>query len=291
MGVPLWVSAAQYTLTVIVSPEGAGSVLRNPDKPVYHEGEQVTLIPNANPGWAFSHWSGDVSGSDNPLTFNISSNMSVTANFEERDYVVIVRAAPSQAGDVVKRPDKATYNYNDPVEIEAIPQPGWKFDNWSGSTSGTTNPKTIRVRSDMDITANFSQIHYELNISINPPGRGRVRKTPDKPYYVYGDEVQLKAIGDPGYPFQNWSGDLTGSENPVTITIDGNKNITANFTAEQYTVTVAVQPSGTGSVTKDPERATYTYGNKVELTAHPQHGWRFQKWRFKTFNAQRVTVS
>jgi uncharacterized repeat protein (TIGR02543 family) len=45
--------------------------------------------------------------------------------------------------------------------------------------------------------------------------------------------VTLTAIADPGWGFVGWSGDLSGSDNPETITITGNTTITATFTTHQ----------------------------------------------------------
>src|SRR5690606_21760224 len=42
--------------------------------------------------------------------------------------------------------------------------------------------------------------------------------------------VTLTAIPNEGYAFSNWSGDASGSTNPLSISMNGNKNITANFT-------------------------------------------------------------
>jgi len=58
---------------------------------------------------------------------------------------------------------------------------------------------------------------------------GSVTKTPDQPEYEHGTPVTLQAIADSGYHFLNWSGALSGNENPVTITIDSDISITANF--------------------------------------------------------------
>ncbi|NLN71021.1 MAG: hypothetical protein GX142_09640 [Chloroflexi bacterium] len=44
----------------------------------------------------------------------------------------------------------------------------------------------------------------------------------------------LTAIRDQGYTFANWSGDLTGSNNPATIVMDADKTVTAAFTKFQY---------------------------------------------------------
>jgi len=46
----------------------------------------------------------------------------------------------------------------------------------------------------------------------------------------YGDTVQLTANANPGWTFSAWSGDMSGSTNPDTITMDGNKTVTATFT-------------------------------------------------------------
>lgn len=49
--------------------------------------------------------------------------------------------------------------------------------------------------------------------------------------YDEGTIVQISATPDAGYQFDNWSGDASGSINPLSVTMDGNKSITANFSA------------------------------------------------------------
>lgn len=74
-----------YTLTTTVI--GNGSVSLSPTGGVYEEGTVVTLTATANNGYNFAGWSGDVTNSQNPLNITISSDLSITATFEE---VVIV---------------------------------------------------------------------------------------------------------------------------------------------------------------------------------------------------------
>lgn len=72
-----------YTLTVTVSPPGAGTVAKNPDWAQYPAGTVVTLT--ASPigvGMMFDHWSGAVTGTANPTTVTMNANKSVTAHFE-----------------------------------------------------------------------------------------------------------------------------------------------------------------------------------------------------------------
>jgi uncharacterized repeat protein (TIGR02543 family) len=59
---------------------------------------------------------------------------------------------------------------------------------------------------------------------------GTVVVDPDQPGYNNGDIVELTATADNGYTFDSWSGDALGTDNPLSVTMDGNKVITANFT-------------------------------------------------------------
>jgi hypothetical protein len=62
--------------------EGQGAVEREPDKTLYNANEEVQLTANPSSGWSFSHWSGDYSGSDNPITITMNSNKNIIAHFE-----------------------------------------------------------------------------------------------------------------------------------------------------------------------------------------------------------------
>ena len=128
------------------------------------------------------------------------------------------------------------------------------------------------------VTANFTQNQYTLTVSVNPSGAGSVTKSPNKSTYVYGEQVTLTATANTGYTFSSWSGDASGTTSPTTITINSNKAVTANFTQNQYTLTVSVNPSGAGSVTKSPNKSTYVYGEQVTLTASANPGYTFSSW-------------
>jgi uncharacterized repeat protein (TIGR02543 family) len=59
------------------------------------------------------------------------------------------------------------------------------------------------------------------SITLNPLPVGGV--------YTHGTVVTLTAMASNGYTFSSWSGDLAGSTNPATITMNGNQSVTANF--------------------------------------------------------------
>jgi uncharacterized repeat protein (TIGR02543 family) len=125
------------------------------------------------------------------------------------------------------------------------------------------------------------------SLTVNYVGSGVVTRFPDQSAYSYGATVSLTAQANIGWTFSGWSGDLTGESNPATITMDGNKTVTATFTQNQYTLTMNYV--GNGFVTKLPNQATYTYGTIVNLTAQADDGWTFSGWSGDASGFDRTT--
>ena len=133
-------------------------------------------------------------------------------------------------GTVVKNPNATSYNSGTNVQLTATPNSGYTFSSWSGDATGTTNPLAVNMNSNKNITANFTAIVGSFTLNITAVN-GTVVKNPDLVGYVSGASVQLTATPSSGYTFTSWSGDATGSVNPVTVVMNSNKNVTANFTA------------------------------------------------------------
>ncbi|MFC2084550.1 T9SS type A sorting domain-containing protein [Bacteroidota bacterium] len=68
-----------------------------------------------------------------------------------------------------------------------------------------------------------------LNVEII--GEGEVTFNPERVGFVFptGTEVTVTAVADSGWDFIEWGGDLSGTDNPTTIVVDGIKNISASF--------------------------------------------------------------
>ncbi len=137
----------------------------------------------------------------------------------------------AQNGSVASSPDQAIYAPGAPVVLTATPAAGYAFASWNGDASGTANPLTVIMDGNKNITANFAVPVYSLNItSVN----GSVAKNPDQTSYVPNATVVLTATPAAGYVFTGWSGDASGTTNPLTVNMDGDKNITANFAVANY---------------------------------------------------------
>ncbi|MCP4426832.1 MAG: DUF1349 domain-containing protein, partial [Chloroflexi bacterium] len=130
-------------------------------------------------------------------------------------------------GSITKNPDQTSHTDGTAVTLQAVPDLGWTFVGWSGDLTGSVNPETITMNSHKTVTATFEAEAYTLNVT--EVGGGSVSLNPDQPIYRYDDDVTLQAKPDPGWQFDGWSGDLTGSSTSTNITMDGNKAVTATF--------------------------------------------------------------
>jgi hypothetical protein len=81
--------------------------------------------------------------------------------------------------------------------------------------------------------ASFPQYSMSLNSS-----NGTIAKNPNQSFYDSSAVVQLTAIPNSGYHFIGWSGDLTGTSNPIFVMMNSNKNISAMFEQNQFTMNV-----------------------------------------------------
>ncbi|MDK2951825.1 MAG: hypothetical protein PWQ77_1490 [Kosmotogales bacterium] len=120
---------------------------------------------------------------------------------------------------------------------------------------------------------------YTLNITIT--GQGAVSKTPDKSEYEKNENVELNATPNNGWEFSQWTGDVSGNENPKTFSMSSNKNITAVFTQivpENHTLTVTASPLEGGEVGKDPSKENYEDGEMVTISATSDEDWHFIHW-------------
>ena len=125
------------------------------------------------------------------------------------------------------------------VTLEATSDDSCRFDGWGGDVVTTANPIVIPMRSDVDVTATCT-ILTEHTLTVHEIGSGIVDKEPDQEIYIYGAVVTLTAVPSETWTFGGWSGDVPAelsAINPVTITIDGDKEITATFNF--YSVTVS----------------------------------------------------
>jgi len=195
-------------------------------------------------------------------------------------YSLTVTAAGTGDGSVAKSPDLTAYNAGSTVMLTATAAAGSVFTGWSGDASGDTNPLSVTMDSNKTIVANFNTgtVLYTLNASVLGGG-GTITKTPNQTMYPSGTSVTLTAVPATGYTFHHWDGDATGTTNPVTVVMNSHKTVRATFVpAPTYTISVSITPAGKGTVSRNPNKTSYTAGETVTLTANPAAGYKFSYW-------------
>ena len=86
---------------------------------------------------------------------------------------------------------------------------------------------------------------FVLTTNVNPAEGGSV--SPSKGNYESGEVVELLAEAATGYRFVSWEGDVSGDDNPVEVTMNSNKSITAVFeksAAESIVIYTINDPHG-----------------------------------------------
>lgn len=127
----------------------------------YEDGFVVSLSALPAAGWQFDYWGGDISSTDNPVTFTIIQDMTITAVFSEvvvppEEYAVTISAIGSGTTDPVLGAHTITHGAS--LTITAYPAEGWLFSHWEGDISGPVNPVNIEVLRNISVVAVFVEV-------------------------------------------------------------------------------------------------------------------------------------
>jgi len=100
-----------------------------------------------------------------------------------------------------------------------------------------------------------------------------------------GTQVSLTATPNSGYSFSGWSNGSTA--NPLTVTLNSNTTVTANFQVIVNSYTLTVTAGEGGSVSGGGE---YEEGSQVTITASPNDCFSFNQWSDGVTNTERVVT-
>ena len=166
-----------FTINVNANPAEGGTITGGG---TYNLGETCTVTATAAEGYNFVNWTqGFFSVStEASYSFTVTSNMTLTANFETQTFEVKVIIDPEEAGTAS---GEGTYNYGDEVVLTIVRNEDWAFQNWTenGEVVSEEMTYTFVITSDRDLVANF--MHTEgigeqtANVSLYPnPTQGEV---------------------------------------------------------------------------------------------------------------------
>jgi hypothetical protein len=249
----------EYALTVEKDGTGTGTVTSDPPGIAcgatctneYDYGTVVTLTASADTGSFFRGWSGAGCSGTGDCVVTISAAETVTATFNLQHQLTVNKDGTG-TGTVTSDPAGidcgATcandFDANTVVTLTATADTGSTFSGWTGAGCSGTGNCPVTMSAVETVTATFTLNQY--NLSVSKTGFGIVSSDPPgidcgvdcDQDYDYNTVVTLTATPTAGWSFFGWEGDLAGSTNPITITIDGNKSVTAVF--KQYFVFLPV---------------------------------------------------
>jgi PKD repeat protein len=298
----------QLSYTLSLDKVGSGSVKVNgstvslPYSAQFLSGTDVTLEAVAASGCEFASWSGDASGSTNPIVLTMDGAKSVAATFNQLSYTLSLDKVGTGSikvnGSTVSLPYSAQFLSGTEVTVEAVAASGWEFASWSGDASGSTNPIVLTMDGNKSVAATFNQLSYTLSLAKVGSGSVKVNGSPvSLPYsaqFLSGTEVTVEAVAMSGWEFGSWSGDASGSGNPVVLTMDDDKAITATFSQSSYTLSLDKVGSGSakvnGTTCSLPWSGSFPSGSSVTLEAIADEGWRFASWSGDASGADNPTT-
>jgi hypothetical protein len=172
----------------------------------------------------------------------------------------------SGSGTITRNPNASSYASGTVVTLTATPASGQQFTGWSGDLTGTANPATITMNSNKSVTATFAPITTNFALTTVVNGSGTITRSPNAATYPSGTVVTLTATPGSGQQFTGWTGDLSGTANPASLTMNSNKSVTANFSPVSAG-TLYVAPNGVAGAPGTITQPTTLYDAITRVTA------------------------
>jgi hypothetical protein len=279
---------AQATLTVNKQGMGTGTVsgtgigCGSDCSEVLTPGAVVALTAGPAGSSVFAGWAGACTGTNTSCTVTVNGNTSVAATFNLRSYSITatagVKGSITPAGTTV-----VTHGGSQVYTI--TPAPGYQVVDVrvDGASVGALSDYTFDgVAAAHTIEAAFavnpiSQSNpYTLKISKKGSGKGGVVNNPPGSSFKAGTVVTLTSISDPSSTFGGWSGACRGNNSACTVTMSGNRSVTAAFNLKTYFLTATAGLNG--SITPSGS-TTVNYGGSQTYTITPASGFQVAEVR------------
>ncbi|MEK6683811.1 MAG: Ig-like domain-containing protein, partial [Nitrospirota bacterium] len=302
-------------LTVTVAGTGSGTVTSDPTgidcgmicAAAFDIGTVVTLTAGPDVGSVFAGWNGEGCTGTGACAVTMDAVKSVTAAFDLTPQLVSITVVPANPSIAAggSQPFTATGTFSDNSTYNLTGLVTWNSSNLSvatislggvamgiggGTSTITATSGSVSGSTILTVTAPPS---FTLNVPKTGNGIGTVTSNiagiscglDCTEVYANGTIVTLTAVPATGSTFTGWSGACTGTGSCI-VTMDAAKSVTATFTLQIFTLTVAKAGAGTGTVTSLPTgincgttcAASFNVNTVVTLTALADSGSIFAGW-------------
>jgi len=153
------VQVGWQTQILTIQSSSGGTTSPTPGSYTYDYYSSVSVTANPDINYELSNWSGDASGTSNPITILMDRDKTIKANFRRKPKLTI------QAGTHgTTNPSPGVYYYatGTVVQVTAVPDTYCVFIMWSESASGSANPVSLTMDSDKSLYAHFHYIYAPI---------------------------------------------------------------------------------------------------------------------------------
>ena len=174
----------------------------------------------------------------------------VTGNYagtviELPSYSLSTKLGTEGAGTITVSPEGTVFDEGTSITLTVAENFGYHFVNWTDAAGGIVsakNPYTFNISGNTDLTANFTKNNvYALNLTLTDGARANLVDVQPEGnvidgthYYEEGTNVKLTAHNNKILTFTGWEDNTTAAERDIVM--DGEKSVTANFSAADYIV-------------------------------------------------------
>lgn len=235
------------------SPANGGTFTLTPhfDDAYYPCDSEITLEARPAPGFQFLRWNYRGLGTSNPVTVRIGAAFSdgpVRPLFTQRRLITI-QSVPSRRSVIVDGlfwTTPVSFDWADGTRhtIEARDQSSqrisYRFSSWA--QGGAASQEIIAGPEATTLTARFTTRYRLSRLTV---GNGTLTADPPSADNTYeaGTVVTLRATPATGGVFLNFYGSVSGTQSPITLTMDDEKAVTANFTLAAPTISATYPES------------------------------------------------
>jgi hypothetical protein len=301
-------AAVMHTVAVALVGNGTGSVTSRPAgincpgqcSVMVADGQQITITAAPQGTSLFLGWSGGACSGTAPCTFTVASSVTVNASFALNLSLVVTKTG-NGSGAVTSNPAgincgtdcDEVYPSDSMVTLTAAPEGDSTFTGWTGGGCSGTGSCVVTISTAVAVNASFTLKQATLTAARAGNGGGSVSSNPAgiscgsdcSEAYNFGTNVTLTATPDATSTFTGWSGACSGTATCM-VTMNADRTASATFTRNQFTLSVAKDGSGTGTVTSNPPGIdcgsdclqVYDAGTSVTLTAAASAGGSFGGW-------------
>ena len=139
-----------YTLTKI--NDGAQT------SQTYRNGTEITLETPTKAGHTFIGWYAEGSSVAQSTTFNISEDMTLTAQYSVNQYTLTLVVDGVETSD--------TYDYGTTVNLTTPEKENYNFVGWFAEGSETATASPLTITDNITLTAQFELIQYTVTLII-----------------------------------------------------------------------------------------------------------------------------